>query len=96
MKPEQHCTRCLKPVKYNPRYPKYICRDCASLEVRDENGFLLKFYNVSLSGGLRVQTFDGSTLIDDDSSLVSKPCFIDGEAYIATEARFGGIVIQKK
>ncbi|GIJ95211.1 hypothetical protein [Capnocytophaga stomatis] len=69
---KQWCSNCYKEVSYYGRYPKYICKDCASKEKFDKNG----------------------NLIDDVE--VECVCFIDGKEYFAEEARFGGMVIQRK
>ena len=94
--PNQFCPKCNTVVKYNPRYPKYICRTCASLDKTDEDGYLLSFSNVSVSGGLKITYWKNGELVKEDISKTFKICFIDNEKYKATEARFGGIVIQKE
>ncbi|MEM6686543.1 MAG: hypothetical protein AAF617_12240 [Bacteroidota bacterium] len=93
---KQYCGHCKQPVRYNPRYPKYICGDCSSKVITDENGYELSFYNIGMSGGLRVIFKKDEKVIKEDTSLSEQRCFIDGKPFIATEGRFGGIVIQSE
>lgn len=84
---EHQCPICgisLQPV---PRYPRYVCGECAS-KAASIDGRLLEFFNISLSGGY------GAKYADDKSPYDSHECFIDGVRCHADEARFGGIVIQ--
>jgi hypothetical protein len=37
---------------------------------------------------------DGDKILKEDTSQIEKLCFIEGKRFLATEARFGGIVIQ--
>ena len=74
-------------LRYSPRYPDYVCRDCVTRAVSAE-GRLLSFSNVSLSGGFLARHRDDGTTHD------SHVCFIDGHRCWADEARFGGIVVQ--
>ena len=71
----------------NPRYPNYVCDDCAKRTCDEENR-PLKFYNQSMSGGFVAQ------YQDTGEERHSHVCFIDGVKCWADEARFGGIVIQ--
>lgn len=91
---KQFCANCKTPVFYNPRYPKYICKDCSSKTITDEKGFELSFSNVGMSGGLRIRYKKDGEVIKEDTSKTEKLCFIEGKHFIAKEARFGGIVIQ--
>jgi hypothetical protein len=68
---------------------------CAGLDKTDEKGYLLTFSNISMSGGLRICHWENGKIIKEDTSQRQKTCFIEGEEYLATEARFGGVVIQK-
>jgi predicted RNA-binding Zn-ribbon protein involved in translation (DUF1610 family) len=91
------CSNCLKEVPPNPRYPKYICKDCLNKEIRDENGILVKFCNKDIGGGLVVIYYDDNQqIIREDYSFSKFECYLDGKPFIASEAKFGGIVIQKK
>jgi len=83
----QYCPICLAEVTPSQRYPRYLCSDCDA-KATDENGRLLVFSNVSLSGGFVARYAD--TGEERDSHI----CFIDGVKCRADEARFGGIIIQ--
>jgi len=93
---KQFCSNCTKEVRYNPRYPKYICSICSSKDKYSQDGMLLEFYNTDLSGGLKIvyKHIHGNVLGEDDSKSECL-CLIDGKEFTAQEARFGGIVIQK-
>jgi hypothetical protein len=93
----QPCSNCLKDVLHNPRYPEYICEDCRNKEIRDINGTLVEFCNKGFGGGLLVIYYDeNKQLIREDTSFTKFECYLDGKPFIASEAKFGGIVIQKK
>lgn len=91
---KQYCANCKKVIGYHPRYPKCICNACSSKKITDENGVELSFSNVGISGGLSIQYKKNGKVIKEDNSQIEKICFIDGKLFVATEARFGGIVIQ--
>ena len=74
-------------VALSPRYPRYICPDCAH-RAADEEGRSVEFYNESFSGGFMAK------YADTGEKRESHICFIDGVKCRADEARFGGIVIQ--
>ena len=93
---KQYCAHCKATVRYNPRYPKHICRNCASKKITDENGIEVSFSNVGMSGGLKIHYQKNGTIFRTDDSQIEKRCFIEGKPYIATEARFGGIVIESE
>ena len=93
----QPCSNCLKDVPLNPRYPQYICEDCRNKEIRDINGTLVEFCNKGFGGGLLVIYCDeNKQVIREDASFTKFECYLDGKTFIASEAKFGGIVIQKK
>ncbi len=93
----QPCSNCLKDVPLNPRYPEYICKDCQNKEIRDANGTLVKFCNKDIGGGLVVIYYDeNQQVIREDTSFTKFECYLDGKPFIASEAKFGGIVIQNK
>ena len=91
---KQFCSNCKSPVSYYPRYPKYICRNCSTKEITDENDYELSFSNLGMSGGLRITYKKDGEIIKEETSQWQKLCFIEGKRFFATEARFGGIVIQ--
>lgn len=93
---KQFCFNCKNPVSYNPRYPKYICGNCSSKKIKDEHGLELSFSNVGLSGGLRITYKKDGVVLKEDTNKREMLCFIDTKRFIATEERFGGIVIQSE
>jgi hypothetical protein len=94
---KQWCALCYQEVPYNVRYPKYVCSECKSKNKYDSRGNLLDFSNQSITGGFRIYYMDkeGKTIRQDDSQDYCE-CLIDGQLFFAREAKFGGIVIQKK
>ena len=78
------CRAALDPV---PRYPHYVCADCASKAVAAD-GRRLQFSNVSLSGGF------AASYADTGEPHASHACWINGIPCHAGEAHFGGIVIE--
>lgn len=94
---KQWCANCYKIVHYQGRYPKYICGDCASKEILDKNGNLLTFSNLGFTGGFKIirKDRDGKIIEEVDTEQFCE-CLIDGKEFFAQEARFGGIVIQRK
>ena len=85
--PEQLCPICGRAIQPNPRYPDYVCDECA-LRATDEENRPLRFYNESLSGGFAAR------YADTGEERCSHVCFIDGVRCWADEAHLGGIVIQ--
>lgn len=83
----QLCPICGTAQRPNPRYPRYLCPDCAA-QASDESGRQLEFSNVILSGGFEAAYADTGELRE------SHVCFIRGVRCWADEARFGGIIIQ--
>ncbi len=83
----QRCPICSTEVESHPRYPRYVCRDCAR-RVRSADGRPLEFFNRDLSGGFAAR------YADTGAPYRSHECLIDGVECYADEARLGGIVIQ--
>jgi hypothetical protein len=81
----QLCPICGSIQRQNPRYPHYLCRDCAA-QASDEAGRLLEF--TGLGCGFRAAYADSGELRE------SHVCFVRGVRCWADEAHFGGIVIQ--
>jgi hypothetical protein len=94
---KQWCSNCFKEIYYQVRYPKKICSDCYSKDKFDSRGNLLEFSNLSVSGGFKITYMDrnGNTISEDDTEEYCE-CLIDNKLFFAQEAKFGGIVIQKK
>ena len=78
------CGIALEPV---PRYPRYVCADCA-VRAASADGRRLDFSNIDLSGGYAARYADTGEPYD------SHACWIDGIRCHADEARFGGIVVE--
>jgi len=89
---KQFCSNCGQPVNYNSRYPKYICKNCVKL-ITDKRGRRIAFSNTQLLGyGCQGYYID----VEPNKKYDSDICFIKETMFFAQEARFGGIVIQKK
>ncbi|MDO7841558.1 hypothetical protein [Sphingomonas immobilis] len=90
MLPEiQHCPICGTAVRPNPRYPNYLCQTCA-VRAKSSDGRPLTFFNTDMSGGYEARYADNGT------PYGSHDCYVDGVLCHADEARFGGIVIQRR
>ncbi|MBU0512726.1 MAG: hypothetical protein KKD28_12705 [Chloroflexi bacterium] len=85
------CPICQNSIPIVGRYPNYICQECTE-RVVSVNDRPLKFYNQDIWGGFLA--FYADTDEPYYPSQTHAPCFIDGVACVATEARMGGIVIQ--
>jgi hypothetical protein len=86
------CNVCKNIIKtISVRYPKMICIDCHNRpDIKDSDGFNVYFANQSITGGfISIHSIDNK-LVEKEDHI----CFIDGVKCYATEARFGGIVIQ--
>ncbi|PWH12077.1 MAG: hypothetical protein DDG60_14850 [Anaerolineae bacterium] len=81
------CPLCGAPLRFDPRYPRRVCPQCAA-HTCDSQGRPLAFYNEALSGGIR------AVLRESGQPYPSQICYIGGVRCLAQEARFGGIVIQ--
>jgi hypothetical protein len=87
MERKQFCAVCSTKVKSFPRYPRYVCRDCAN-KTRAANGRPVEFANRDFAGGCV------GRYADTHRPYRSQECFIDGVRCYADEAQLGGIVIQ--
>jgi hypothetical protein len=83
----QLCPICSAEVRPNPRYPRYVCQDCAS-KAMSADGRPLEFGNLDFSGGF------AANYADNGAKYPTHECFIGTIKCCADEARFGGIVIQ--
>jgi len=88
---KQYCPICRNEVKVNERYPMYLCREC-STKTTDKDGRPVDFYNTTQLGTGRVAMYKDMPSEIYNSNL----CYVNGVLCVAQEARFGGIVIQKK
>lgn len=82
----QFCSNYKERVYYNPRYPKHACRNCVSL-IKDELGNRLDYKNTHELYGSRFRL---------KSNQKEIKIYINDDEYWAEEARFGGVVHQKK
>lgn len=92
MQPKQYCPICNKETEYNQRNPNYVCLSCSKDPV-DENGRVLLFSNISLSGGFEVKYADTKEVSENHISY-GHICFIQGVECWACESYYGGIVIE--
>lgn len=93
---KHYCPICGSQKRYDPRYPKAICGACSSKQAYSVNGEALELYNHA-SGKLRVMFKDAEgNPIREDITKFECECLVGNVLCIAEEARFGGIVIQKK
>jgi hypothetical protein len=83
----QFCPICKISVRFFPRYPRYLCENCAS-RAKTKDGRLLVFSNETYFGGFIAH------YMDTGEPYPSHECYIDGIECYADEHRFGGIVIQ--
>jgi hypothetical protein len=87
---QQFCPICNSEVTYFRRYPKYVCKDCYC-KTTDKDGRKVAFGNENIFGMGCVGHY-----LDTGEKYNSNICYIDGQECVAEEARFGGIVIEKK
>lgn len=85
---QQHCPTCNRYVKYDERYPNYICVKCIDLAA-DKDGKAIVFYNITQDGhGCQ------GKYIASEKLYRSSFCYIKGIKCKAQEAYLGGIVIR--
>lgn len=82
----QFCSSCKERVLYFPRYPKNACRICKD-DIIDEYGNPLNYESTHELYGDKIRL---------KSNQEEVKIFIGNDEYWASEARFGGIVYQKK
>lgn len=86
----QYCPECKNEVRYNLRYLTSLCSSCC-LKLTDKRGRKVDFYNTGISGGCQGYYTD----VTPNELYDLYECYIGKNKYVANEARFGGIVIQK-
>jgi hypothetical protein len=89
----QLCPICRQEVKYNSRYPKYVCAICKDTTT-DENGRKVIFYSSDLNEDVLTDELAG-IYEHTKEKYSSNICYIRGAKCHARIARFGGIVIEK-
>jgi hypothetical protein len=87
---KQYCPECKNEVNYNLRYLTSLCSACCS-KLTDKKGRKVDFYNTGMSGGCQGYYTD----VTPNELYNSNECYIGKNKYIANEAHFGGIVVQK-
>lgn len=92
---EKQCPLCLDTMIYfTPRYPQMICQKCSNGDngtIVDSSGNKVSFYNADIYGGfISIHIINNEKVTKEDHV-----CFINNIKCFATDARFGGIVIQK-
>lgn len=70
-----------------PRYPRYLCLECAS-RATSKDGRSLKSSNIDTTGGFIAE------YADTGETYPGYECYVDGVHCYADEGYFGGIVIQ--
>ncbi len=83
------CPICAASLEPMPRYPRYVCEECAD-RATTADGRRLIFSNEGFDGGYVARYADTGEPYD------SHDCWIDGIPCRADEARFGGIVIEAR
>ena len=86
----QFCSNCKERVLYNPRYPNHACRKCVDM-IRDSNGNKLDYRDIHK---LKYEENGFKVLLKQGEEEVK--IFIEQIEYLASEAKFGGIVHQIK
>ena len=86
---KHNCPICNKELTYNGRYTNYLCNECSD-KATDKEGIKLSFGNTSFGGGFEAIYTETKEIYN------SHICYINGTKCYADEARFGGIVIEKK
>lgn len=85
----QQCPICHTLVADNPRYPKYLCRNCAA-RAADIDGRPLVLRDVGPQG------LYSASYAETRAPYDSNEVYVDGVPCWAREAHFGGIVIQTR
>lgn len=86
----QPCPRCGTEVQQSDRYPAYLCTDCEDL-ITDADGVPVRGANASLTGGFLLWWPGGE---HPNLPCIGAWVWIDGTRWWATEARFGGTLVQ--
>ena len=81
------CPICKAEKAENPRYPNYVCRNCA-FEAADELGDGLVITNAGTGDGIAIT----SKVTGQERN--SRDCFVRGVHCFVRQAHLGGVVIQ--
>ena len=96
-RPTHPCPICGTPTAHEDRYPAAVCADCQH-RAADRDGRRVVAYNEGLSGGLIVFFAESPTGPQTEIAgdvLETGRCWIDGIECTISEARFGGVVVQR-
>ncbi len=91
------CPICGAPTVHEDRYPASVCADCQQ-RASDPDGRRIVGYNEGLAGGLIVfyaESPSGPQTEIAGKVLETGRCWIDGIECSISEARFGGVVVQR-
>jgi hypothetical protein len=80
------CPICDMEMNYTPRYPKAVC-DICSVRTVNIDGDKIDFHNTTTFGG-------GCQGVVNGIHVNYLSCYINGKKCYASDARFGGIVIE--
>ena len=95
--PTHPCPICGRPTVHEERYPRSVCADCTQ-RAADSQGRRVVGYNEGISGGLIVfyaESPSGPQTEIAGEVLETGRCYVDGIACTMSEARFGGVVVQR-
>lgn len=95
--PTHPCPICGTPTIHEDRYPASVCADCQQ-RAADRDGRRIVGYNEGFGGGLIVFYAESPTGPQSEIAgevLETGRCWIDGIECSITEARFGGVVVQR-
>lgn len=85
------CPVCGREQPALPRYPGYLCRECAG-RASTRDGRRLTLVNTSPAGGFAARYADSGELAEEET--VTHLVYVDDIPCRADEARLGGIVVQ--
>lgn len=89
---KQTCPSCYAELVFSERYPGMICYKCGA-KLTDIKGRKVEYCNVNPPGtGCQGYYSDSNWTEKYDSDI----CYIGNDEFFAQEARFGGIVVQKR
>jgi hypothetical protein len=95
--PTHPCPICGTPTVHEDRYPASVCADCQQ-RASDRDGRRVVGHDEGLSGGLIVfyaESPSGPQTEIAGEVLETGRCWIDGIECTISEARFGGVVVQR-